>query len=173
MGTGVLPDEQSYTLSAWVRVPVGGGDTNCKYVMDASEPTGSYNGAAFGVRRDNGAVCTFVGGAWRSSGSDFVGNDAWTFVAVRQAIRNDASGLVESSINGQPFEMLYSGNTWDSRNLATSPFQIGRWSGGASYYFDGVIDELRVSSASRSNAWIRASYENQRAGSTFLSITNP
>jgi hypothetical protein len=172
VGTGVLPDEPDYTLSAWVKVTRAGGDADCKYVMDASRSSPPYEGSALGVRRSTGAICAYVNGAWRFSAGDFAADGAWSFVAARYSIRS-SGGVLETSVGGQPFEPVYSGDTRDAANLSTSPFQVGRWSGGMSYYFDGSIDELRVSSTARSNAWIRAEYENQRAGSTFLSITDP
>ncbi|MCE9615403.1 MAG: hypothetical protein K8T26_14120 [Lentisphaerae bacterium] len=40
-------------------------------------------------------------------------------------------------------------------------------------YFDGAIDEARVSRVARSADWIRASYSNQVAGSTFVALGTP
>lgn len=42
--------------------------------------------------------------------------------------------------------------------------------GGTTYAYNGVIDEVRVSSVIRSPAWIKTEFENQRSGSTFLTI---
>src|SRR5204863_2647183 len=57
MGSGVLPDEQHYTISAWVNAGFDGSDSECKYIMDASRSALPYDGSALGVRRNNGAVC--------------------------------------------------------------------------------------------------------------------
>ena len=40
-------------------------------------------------------------------------------------------------------------------------------------YFNGAIDEVRLSSTARTSGWIRASWENQRPGSTFVAIAPP
>ena len=37
-------------------------------------------------------------------------------------------------------------------------------------YWDGILDELRVSNAPRSSEWISASYNNQNYPSSFMSI---
>jgi hypothetical protein len=169
MGTGVLPNEPGYTLSAWIRPnTTSGGDF--RYVMDASDDMAPFDGAALGIQVSDRAVGAYVGGGWRFSSRDFVMNATWAFVAVRYDIQ--ASGSFETSIDGQAFEQVYAGDTRDAQHTSSSRFHVGRWSAG-NYFFDGLIDELRVSSTARSDAWIRASYENQRAGSTFLSVTNP
>jgi hypothetical protein len=41
---------------------------------------------------------------------------------------------------------------------------------GSTDYFDGTIDEVRISSTARSAGWIKTCYYNQKAGSTFYSI---
>lgn len=168
MGTGVFPNTASYTLSAWINADLAGG-SDCKYVMDTSTTGAPYDGMAFGVQPDSGAVCTYIGG-WQTSATDAVSGGTWTLLVVRFDIRS-SGGLVESSVNGEPFQTLFMGDTQDAQNLASSPFQVGRWSGNM-FYFDGSIDELRVVSAARSDAWVRAEYENQRSGSSFLSAVD-
>ena len=39
-------------------------------------------------------------------------------------------------------------------------------------YFDGTMDEIRVSSAVRSADWIQASYSNQVPGTTFVEYSD-
>jgi hypothetical protein len=127
-------------------------------------------GSALGVQRNNGAICAYVDAAWRSSATDRVGNGQWSFIVLRYAI--GSSGTVESSLNGQHFELLFTGDTQDANNGSSSPYRIGGWSGGLSYFFEGKLDELRVASTARSASWIAAEHENQRVQSTFLSISD-
>ena len=37
----------------------------------------------------------------------------------------------------------------------------------------GQMDELRISSTARSADWVKLCYENQKSGSTYVTITNP
>ncbi|NLB54627.1 MAG: LamG domain-containing protein [Lentisphaerae bacterium] len=47
--------------------------------------------------------------------------------------------------------------------------QLGCRPDGASYFFDGIMDEVRVSSVGRSEDWIWACWQNQGANNTFNS----
>lgn len=53
---------------------------------------------------------------------------------------------------------------------STNPFTIGRRSDSASYYYKGGIDEIRVSSAARSAAWVKFEYQNMASGSGELAF---
>jgi hypothetical protein len=167
MGTGVLPDETSFTVSAWVKADLSTGEAQM-YVMDASATGAPYPGVALGLQRSDGAVGAYVNTQWRFSSTDAVESDTWSLIAVRYQIAA-TGGVFESSVNGEPFETVFTGDTSDAQNTAMSPFQVGRWAGGM-FHFVGSIDELRVSSTQRSDAWMRAVYENQRSGSTFLTV---
>jgi hypothetical protein len=54
--------------------------------------------------------------------------------------------------------------------IDSTPLQIG-WAGAASaYYFNGLIDEVRISKVARSSAWLTTEYNNQNSPSTFYSV---
>jgi hypothetical protein len=169
MGVGVLPDETSYTLSAWVKADLATGEAQM-YVMDASGTAAPYPGVALGLQRSDGAVGAYVyaTSGFVFSSTDTVESGSWSLIAVRYQIAA-TGGVLESSVNGEPFETVFTGDTSDAQNTASSTFQVGRWAGGM-FHFVGSIDELRVSSTQRSAAWMRAVYENQRSGSTFLTV---
>lgn len=48
---------------------------------------------------------------------------------------------------------------------------IGRWSGGASNYFGGKIEEARFSDAYRSDAWLLGEWNNWSSPSTFFTVS--
>ena len=47
------------------------------------------------------------------------------------------------------------------------PLYLGFW---ASYYLDGFIDEVRVSSVNRSAGWVKTCYVNQYNPSVFYNV---
>ncbi|MHA1902437.1 MAG: LamG-like jellyroll fold domain-containing protein [Candidatus Thorarchaeota archaeon] len=57
-------------------------------------------------------------------------------------------------------------------NDPNRPLRIGRRSdgAGATSYFDGIVDEVRLSSIARSDAWIMTQYNNQRNPELFMSV---
>jgi len=59
-------------------------------------------------------------------------------------------------------------------NVSTNiqqPLVIGRWYGNYNgYYFDGIIDEVRVSKVARSAGWINTSYLNQQDPQSFITL---
>ena len=77
-----------------------------------------------------------------------------------------SSGSYTPNIVGPPL------SGFDNYAVETSPLQmpaVGRFvGGGGGYYFDGYIDEFRMSSAVRSADWLRAQYLSMTNG--FLSF---
>ncbi len=181
MGQGLLPGRRLYTISAWVRPDLSDGDDNYGVLVNGitAQP---YEGSSLYLRRSDGAV-----GVWNYTSSTFetdwafspeheVSDDSWAFVAVTTEYGFTTTiGSLSSSINGRPWSEFYAGPTTDGPDNGTeSHLNIGRFEGtvgsGGFHFYQGIIDEVRVSSTRRSSAWIKAEYENQRDGSTFLTI---
>jgi hypothetical protein len=55
-------------------------------------------------------------------------------------------------------------------NNPTVPFRIARRSDTSTAYFDGIVDETRVSNIARSNNWILTEYNNQYQPQLFCSV---
>jgi len=51
-------------------------------------------------------------------------------------------------------------------------WHFGKWSNGDRGYWDGLIDNLKISSAPRSESWISTEYNNQSDANSFFSIGN-
>ncbi len=52
----------------------------------------------------------------------------------------------------------------------SNPANIGRMQTASPSYFNGVLDEIRLSSTARSSDWIRATWANQIPGISFLTV---
>ncbi|MFX0170679.1 MAG: DUF2341 domain-containing protein [Candidatus Hodarchaeota archaeon] len=65
--------------------------------------------------------------------------------------------------------------SWDKdiSHSVSLPLRIGGpAAGGFSYWFDGSLDEIRISNSERSNDWIQLQYINQLNPSSFYSVTS-
>ncbi|MDD5743063.1 MAG: DUF2341 domain-containing protein, partial [Candidatus Peribacteraceae bacterium] len=71
-------------------------------------------------------------------------------------------------VNGTFVDSLNPGGSVNP--TSNNPFTIGKRSDNASYYYKGGIDEIRVSSAARSAAWVKFEYQNMASGSGELAI---
>ena len=69
-------------------------------------------------------------------------------------------------IDGSQYEVL----TSFSNPSGTNPFYIGVGEGGTQYYFNGIIDEARVSNVAKSSDWIKAEYVDQNSPTTFTTV---
>jgi hypothetical protein len=95
---------------------------------------------------------TAIGTGWYYAAVtvDWAGDDAYLYL-------ND--GIEDSEVN-----------TWtQGMNSYTSGVNIGRRSD-ASQYWDGIVDEVRISSEPRTQDWIKTSYNNQKPSSTFYTV---
>ncbi|MFW9877791.1 MAG: DUF2341 domain-containing protein, partial [Candidatus Thorarchaeota archaeon] len=57
-----------------------------------------------------------------------------------------------------------------SLNDPPLPLRVGRRSDGSASWFDGVVDEVRVSNVARSTEWMATEYKNQLNPSTFYNV---
>jgi hypothetical protein len=96
---------------------------------------------------------------------DYVGIGEWTHVAVAFS-----STSLTLFING-----VLSGTQSGVFSIPNDPdapiTRIGSWGGdGEGSYYDGKMDEVRISTVARSSDWMKLSYENQKMGSTVVVI---
>jgi Concanavalin A-like lectin/glucanases superfamily/IPT/TIG domain len=79
--------------------------------------------------------------------------------------RSGNSGTYSAYLNGS-LKGTASSGTWSSSNTIA----MGIRPGYGSQYFNGTLDEVRVSNAVRSADWISTEYHNQNSPSTFYSV---
>jgi hypothetical protein len=156
----------SFTVSAWAKVP---DDENTYTVIGSRSP----NDGSFDFKFDTGDIIHGDIG----DGSDFITTEADatgftyaidTWYQITYAITPTSYTIY---INGNE---LASGNYDESTPLFFDPDHnifIGQ-AGGDTEYFNGVIDEVRVSDIARSADWIQTEYNNENSPSTFYSLAS-
>ena len=129
--------------------------------------SGIYDGYGFGMGNGAGAAGSklqglFSGIGWVDSGYTFSASNTWYHVVMLRS-----SGTTKFYVNGSQTV----GTSASVPNMPTTNFAIGanRGPSGISRYFNGLIDEVRVSSSARSADWISAEYCNQSSNCAFYS----
>ncbi|MBI4706953.1 MAG: DUF2341 domain-containing protein [Candidatus Omnitrophica bacterium] len=153
--TALIANSGASTVEMWVYADSQGmvyglyserspNSSNVAYTLLKYDPLG---GVVFGFVRDNGSMSL-------STPTSYV-NSAWTqFVCVF-----DGTNLTFYK-NGSALAAVAGSNS----NSTVDGIYIGMFSNA---YFDGLIDETRVSNTSRSSGWILTEYNNQSAPATF------
>lgn len=93
------------------------------------------------------------------SGTTDLTGTGWHYVT---AVRDDAGNKAYAYINGVAEVDVADIADGDFISSPTAPVQIGCWRLSSERRFNGIIDEVRISSVARSAAWIKASYESGR-----------
>ena len=134
----------------------------------------------FMVYIDNGSL--YVGG-WNTTESGWSGTwhntpisiDTWYHVTL--LLTNGTSTVqpdkFKGYLNGSEFGSgdgsqvwAHSGDIRIARSGGNTRYHTG--TSGATNYFDGTVDELRIANATRSDDWIGTEYNNQSSPSTFF-----
>jgi hypothetical protein len=153
----------SFTLSAWVKMGTAVTDEK---VMTNQTNTGSGSGGyKLGLYNSVGETesGSTINRGKTPSTTLTAGN--WYYI---QGVYSSASTTISTYINGVPYSL----NTAGANPTATgSPLYIGVGEGGNTYYFNGLIDEVRVSTTAKSTNWLLAEYKNQSNPVTYVGLT--
>ena len=155
----------SFTMSGWFNNNqwetewaniFGKGD--CQYQLRRD----SLSSALRFSLRDGQGTCSALGGPINTSGT--VTDDTWEHLVTRW---DGTTGAV--LLNGAPDS---SAAMSGSMSPDTEPFTIGYQADNGNFrrHVNGYLDEVRLASTSRSDAWISAEYTNQSAPNNFYSI---
>jgi hypothetical protein len=90
--------------------------------------------------------------------------DGWQFIHVTYDGSEDSSGIGMYIDGTNARNGNFSGGTYVAMNNQTATLKF------ALYNISGYADEVRISNARRSPAWIKAEFENQGSPSTFYSM---
>lgn len=155
-GQGSIADATSFTLTAWVRMPLTGNPNQS--IVSLESIRAPRSGQSLYIRRSDGAVGTWHDGGYAYAVGVAVSPAQWAFVALRGE-QDPARGSIEVSVDGEPWQPLVAGDTTDLQLAPGTPLFLGQWPGrGPNTNARGTIDEVRISSVARSDAWIRAQY---------------
>lgn len=158
-GAVTLPD---WSISAWVKRDVTGADHDIFGfgVRSGCDPSSTF----LAIRADRPR--SHIGCAGDLSGATTLEAGSWYHLVLTQDDSYDQRFYVNGAPDGGPAD-IRNGN-----DLSTGNEVIGAsWAGGSLVsHFDGVIDEVRVSSAVRSADWILTEYNNQRPDSSFIAV---
>ena len=152
------------TISAWIRQEtVASGGVYRSLV--GKQDGGSNNNYTFSTYNDELYFGFYNGGSqdhYTASANLVAGT--WYHVVITY---NDGANNVTIYVNNNA-EL----NTTENNSLLTNGdvLEIGIENIGT--YFDGVIDEIRISSSTRSADWIATEYANQNAPGTFLTAAS-
>jgi len=156
----------NYTISSWVN-PSSSQNAYANILRKHAAISGGYgieqNGTntnqfyCFHVATDNStfgttATTTLTANTWQKFDCIFDG----TF------IKHKLNNVQTASATSNP--IFPPGAT-------NSQFVIGRQSNTSARYFNGFLDEIRISSIARDDAWLSAEYSNQNIPSNFYSIS--
>jgi len=126
-----------FTIDFWIKTSDSNGVLLKKY-------TGSVGGDAWGVRLSNGIIEFYDGTTWISSGIQANTGD-WKHIAI---IGDNSSNIIEFFEDGKSVSTSsFNDITANSQNLLIA-------SDLSTNYFDGSLDEIRISNTVRSDAEI-------------------
>ncbi|MHA2334741.1 MAG: DUF2341 domain-containing protein, partial [Candidatus Hodarchaeales archaeon] len=161
----VIGDRAAWTLSAWIRM---GADTADQRTIYSEGDTGVSDYLFLYVDDINSEVRFYSETASSDYaqviGSTNVENYQWHLVTFVQRSKTDRELYVDGLSEGT--------STQNAGTLTTDTASIGvlNYYWGSSDWFNGTIDEVRISNIVRSNDWITTEYNNQRDISNFYSI---
>jgi len=151
----------TFTISAWVKLSATGVDQ--KVMTNQGAAGGSTGGYKLGVfstnipesesglaydRSSTPVAPTLATGAWHYLQGVYSGSTLSTYVDGSQY------GILSTTTNPS----------------STTAYYIGVGEGGNQYYFNGIIDEARVSNVAKSANWIKAEYVDQNSPTSFTSV---
>jgi hypothetical protein len=161
------PPFTNVTISAWVRPNAAGG----MVMAEIGQPTANSGWHDSHVEVSNTGIsraCMWIGGIRCVNAGSGITGGSWNYMVMRYA----ASGTTLSGIhNGNAPVTSVATKLWPSTsNLYYSVGAIDATNGGSGGYFNGTLDEIRISNIARTNAWLTAEYNSTNSPSTFYTV---
>ncbi|MHA2156422.1 MAG: DUF2341 domain-containing protein [Candidatus Hodarchaeales archaeon] len=161
----VIGDRAAWTFSAWIRM---GADTADQRTIYSEGDTGVSDYLFLYVDDTNSEVRFYsetATGDWAQViGSTDVENNQWHLVTLVQRSKTDRELYVDGLSEGT--------STQNAGTMTTDTASIGvlNYLWGSADWFNGTIDDVRISNIVRSNDWITTEYNNQKDPNSFYYI---
>lgn len=153
----------SFTISAWVKLNATGADQ--KIITNQTSAGGSSGGYKLGVYSTNypeSESGTAVNRATTPNPTAFT-TGTWYYV---QGVYNGST--LSTYVNGTQYKAL----STTTNPSSTGPLYIGVGEGGNQLYWNGIIDEARVSNVAKTADWLKAEYGDQNSPTAFTSVSS-
>jgi hypothetical protein len=161
--SGLMGSSSNVTLSAWADLTSI--DTKGAEIINLGDCVfmGQNNTNAFGG--------FYNGSNWSAtpSSTNLIGT-GWRYVAYTF---DDAGHSQSLYVDGVQIGSSTFTNSISYAGLGANTIIGKQGNGGTGYSFDGMMDEVRVSSTSRSAGWIWTEFNNQNSPATFYSVGSP
>lgn len=148
MGTDPIGNNEDVTFEAWA-YPQGG-----NYILSSGAQTSSVG---YAIIWDNGTFWLGRRTETKIAASGYFGSystNQWYHLA---GVYDDSAGTLKVYVNGVLYN-TYSASSGSWTNAYTN-LHIGKPNNTSAYYFNGLIDEVRISNVARSADQIRQEYE--------------
>jgi len=147
-----LPEKGLYSISAWVN----SSKLDNNYHIIASKGNNQYSLEIMNSNSWEFAECRSVGGYTDVFSTAEI--NTWNYLV---GVRN--GGKEYLYVNGVCTDSTLTVMDTTFFRTTGDDFVIGKISNGATYYFSGIIDEVRVVNRPESSDWIKLCYMNQKA----------
>ena len=153
----------AFTISAWIKL----GATGIDQKIMTNQGTGGYStgGYKLGVYTNNipEAESGLPSTRYSTPTAPTLSSGTWYYV---QGVFTGTTLSVY--VNGSQYAV----NSTTTAPFSTNNFYIGVGEGGNQFYFNGIIDEPRVSNVGKSADWLKAEYTDQNNPVTFTDNTS-
>ena len=173
---GFTPGAGGFTVSAWLKpnsIPPASAGNRMWAVCKCDNPF-EWN---FTINDNDTAYGKWNFGAFTSDGGSGIAvrptltsavEDSWQYVVATLA---NTSATPDIFFNGVSDNGTANVSGAPGVTNTSSAVSLGRKAAGGEVLFDGIEDEIRISSTVRSAAWIATEYNNQSSPNTFYSYS--
>ena len=176
VGLSNLTISNSVTISSWIKMNSSTG-TILGFCGDLNSLCTGGDYSLLTLRVVNNAVQMYLShtqNMYRRIGAAtgaIISQEIWFYVTG--VINNYATNDIDLYVNGEAQSITYNNVSSGGGSLTMSPFLGSLWivyNNSSSTYFNGLLDETRISSTARTAEWIKFEYNNMNSSNNELSF---